>query len=258
MVYKFFDKKSKGSGTTNESNYQLSNELHKPIIKKTKKRKVYSLFKDNIWGVDLADMQSLNKGIKFLLCAIDLFSKYAWVIPLKDKKGTSIVNAFQKIISEERKPNKLWVDHSSEFYNQSFKDFLKINNIEMYSTFNEGKSVLAEKFIRTLKNKIFKHMTAISKNVDLDVLDDIVDKYNNTVHRTIKMKPIDVTFDSDAEYNEESNKRNSKFKVGDHVTISKYKNIFAKGYVPNWSEEIFVIEVFTKKNCKKLIKKNLE
>ena len=108
-------------------------------------------------------MQSLNKGIKFLLCAIDLFSKYAWVIPLKDKKGTSIVNAFQKIISEERKPNKIWVDHSSEFYNQSFKHFLKINNIEMYSTFNEGKSVLAERFIRTLKNKIFKHTTAISK-----------------------------------------------------------------------------------------------
>ena len=97
MVYKFFDKKSKGSGITNESNYQLANELHKPIIRKFKKIKVYSSFKDNIWGVDLADMQSLikfNKGIKYLLCANDLFSKYAWVIPLKDKKGTSIVNAF--------------------------------------------------------------------------------------------------------------------------------------------------------------------
>ena len=147
MVYKFFDKKSKGSGITNEFNYQLANELHKPIIKKFKKRKVYSSFKDNIWGVDLADMQSLstyNKGFKYLLCAIDLFSKYAWVIPIKDKKGTSIVNAFKKIISEgQRKPNKIWVDQGSEFYNQSFKDFLKTNNIEMYSTFNEGKSVVA-------------------------------------------------------------------------------------------------------------------
>ena len=97
MVYKFFNKKSKGSGITNESNYQLANELHKPIIRKFKKRKVYSSFKDNIWGADLADMQSLskyNKGIKYLLCSIDLFSKYAWVMPLKDKKGTSIVNAF--------------------------------------------------------------------------------------------------------------------------------------------------------------------
>ena len=141
MVYKFFDKKSSGCGIINETNYQLANELHKPIIKKIKKRKVYSSFKDNIWGVDLADMQSLsryNKGIKYLLCAIDLFSKYAWVIPIKDKKGASIVNAFKKIISEGRKANKIWVDQGSEFYNKSFTDFLKINSIEMYSTFNEG------------------------------------------------------------------------------------------------------------------------
>ena len=116
-----------------------------------------------------------------------MFSKYAWVIPIKEKKRTSIVNAFKKIISEGRKPNKIWVDQGSEFYNQSFKDFLKINNIEMYSTFNEGKSVVAERFIRTLKNKIFKHMTAISKNVYFNVLDDNLNKYNSTIHRTIKI-----------------------------------------------------------------------
>ena len=90
----------------------------------------------------------------------------------------------------------IWVDQGSEFYNQSFKDFLKINNIEMYSTFDDGKSVVAERFIRTLKNKIFKQRTATSKNVYIDVLIDIVNKYNNTVHKTIKMKPIDVTGDS--------------------------------------------------------------
>ena len=118
---------------------------------------------------------------------------------------------------------------------------MKINNIEIYSTYNEGKSVVAERFIRTLKNKIFKHMTAISKNVYFNVLDDIVNKYNNTVHRTIKMKPIDVTDDSYAEYNENPNKKDPKFKVGDNVRISKYKNIFAKGYTPNWSEEVFII-----------------
>ena len=104
MVYKFFDKKSSGTGITNEINYQLANEVHKAIIRKFKKRKVYSSFRDNIWGVDLADMQSLskyNKGIKYLLCAIDLFSKYAWVIHLKNKKGTSIVNAFQKKIQKQ-------------------------------------------------------------------------------------------------------------------------------------------------------------
>ena len=190
-------------------------------------------------------MQSLskyNKGNKYLLCAIDLFSKYAWVVPIKDKKGVSIVNAFKKILNDSnRKPNKIWVDQGSEFYNKSFKDFLKINNIEMYSTYNEGKSVVAERFIRTLKNKIFKQMTAISKNLYFDVLDDIVNKCNNTVHKTIKMKPIDVTDDSYAEYNEDFNKKDPKFKVGDHVRISKYKNIFAKGYTQNWSEEVFVV-----------------
>ena len=190
-------------------------------------------------------MQSLskyNKGIKYLLCAIDLFSKYAWVVPIKDKKGTSIVNAFKKILSDLNwKPNKIWVDQGSEFYNKSFKDFLKINNIEMYSIYNEGKSVVAERFIRTLKNKIFKHMTAISKNVYFDVFDDIVNKYNNIVHRTIKMKPIDVKDNTYAEYNQDFNKKDPKFKVGDRVRISKYQNILAKGYTPNWLEEVFLV-----------------
>ena len=111
----------------------------------------------------------------------------------------------------------------------------------MYSTYNEKQSVVAEKLIRTLKNKICKHMAAASKNVYFDVLDDIADKYNNTVHRTIKMKPTDVTSDSHAEHNQDSNLTKPKFKVGDHVKISKYKNIFAKGYSPNWSEQVFVV-----------------
>ena len=141
-------------------------------------------------------MQSLskyNKGIKYLLCAIAFFRKYAWVVSLKDKRGISIVNAFQKIVSKGRKPNKIWVDQGGEFYNNLFKRFLKINNIEMYSTYNEGKSVVAERFIRTLKNKIFKHMAAVSKNVYFDVLNYIVNEYNNIVHRKIKMKQTDVT-----------------------------------------------------------------
>ena len=169
-------------------------------------------------------MQSLNKyskGVKYLLCAIYLFSKYAWVVPMKGKKGTSTVNAFEKIISKGRKPNKIWVDQGSEFYNTTFKDFLKITNTEMYSTYNEGMSVVAERFMRTLKNKVFKHMTAISKNVYFNVLDDFVDKYNNTVHKTIKMKPIDIMGYSYAKYNENSNKKDPKFKVSDHVRISK-------------------------------------
>ena len=197
MVYKFFDKKSQGSGLANNNkNIQLANELHKPIIKKFNKRKVYSSFKDNIWGVDLADMQLLskfNKGFRFLLCVIDIFSKYAWIVPLKDTKGISIVNAFQIILKESNhKPNKIWVDKGSEFYNNSFLKWLKDNDIEMYSTNNEEKSVIAERFIKTLKNKIYKYMTSISKNVYIDKLDDIVKKYNNTYHTSIKMKPDDV------------------------------------------------------------------
>ena len=156
MVYKFFDKESSGSGIT-KSNYQLADELYEPIIRKFKKRKVYSSFRENIWGVDLADMQSLskyNKGTKYLLCAIDLFSKYARIVPIKDKKRISNVNGFQKIISKGRKPNKIWADQGSEFYNNSFTDFLKTDNIEMYSTYNEGKYVAAERFIRTFLKKI--------------------------------------------------------------------------------------------------------
>ena len=216
------------------------------LLESSKKRKVYSSFKDNIWGVDLTDMQLIskhNKGIRYLLCLIDLFSKYAWVVPLKDKKGVSIVNAFQKILdSSKGKPNKIWVDQGNEFCNNAFKKFLNDNDISMYSTYNEGKSVVAERFIKTLKNKINKHMTAISKNVYFDVLDDTVDEYNNTYHKTIKMKPVDVKSDSFAKYNEESNEKDPKFKVGDHVRISKFKNVFAKGYTPNWSEEIFVVK----------------
>ena len=225
MVHQFFDKKSMGSGTVKPSSLKssssiLADELHKPAIKKFNKRKVYSQIKDNVWGVDLADMQSLsrkNKGIKYLLCAIDLYSKYAFVIPLKDKKVISIVNACNKIIKQSRrKPNKIWVDH------------------------NEGKSVVPERFIRTLKNKLYKHMTASGKNVYY-VLDDIVNKYNNTKHNTIKMKPIDVK-NNKRVYIDEHNEKDSRFKVGDRVRISKFKNIFAKGYTPNWSTEIFIVD----------------
>ena len=155
MVYKFFDKKSTAeptagpsasarsslartrSGFKKPSSSILADELHKSIIRKFNKRKVYSQFKDNIWGVDLADMQSLSrksKGIKYLLCAIDLFSKYTFVIPLKDKKGISIVNAFNRIIKQSnRKPNKIWVDQGGEFYNNVFEKWLSDNDIYVFN-----------------------------------------------------------------------------------------------------------------------------
>ena len=226
-------------------------------------------------------ISKFNEGYRFLLCVTDMFSKYVWVIPLKDKKGVSIANAFQKIKESDRKPNKIWVDKGSGFYNGSFKNWLKDNDIEMYSIYNEGKSVVAERFIRTLKNKIYKYMTSTSKNVYIDQLDDIVDEYNNTYHRTIKMKPVDVKDNTYIDFEKEVNDKDSKFKVGDYVRISKYKNIFAKGCMPNWSEKVFIsskikntvpwtymllmilmvkklLEHFMKKNYQRLIKKNLE
>ena len=157
MVYNFFDKKTSGGATTlarletlatwatrnksaikkeNISNKELSEESHKPIIRKFNKRKVHSPFIDNIWGTDLADMQLIskfNKEFRFLLCVIDIYSKYAWVIPLEDKKGDTITNAFHKILKESyHKPNKICADKGSEFYNRSIKSWFEKNDIEMY------------------------------------------------------------------------------------------------------------------------------
>ena len=123
------------------------------------------------------------------------------------------------------------------------KSWLEKNDIEMYSTHNEGKSVVAERFIRAIKNKIYRHMTSISKNVYIDKLDDIVNEYNNKKHRTTKMKPIDVK-DTYIDFGKEVNVSDPKFKVDDHVRISKYKNFFFKGCTPDWSEEVFVIKKF--------------
>ena len=118
-----------------------------------------------------------NEGVKFLIYVIDIFSKYVWVVTLKDKKGVSIDGAFQQILKQSsRKPNKIWVDKGSEFYYVYFKKWLRDNDIVMYSTHNKEKSVVAERFIRTLKNKIYKYMTSISKNVCIDKLDDIVNE----------------------------------------------------------------------------------
>ena len=180
-----------------------------------------------------------------------MFSKYAFVVSLKDKKGISIVNAFNKIIKQcNRKPNKIWVDQGGGFYNHVFKKWLSGYDIIMYSTFMEGKSVVAERFIRTLKDKLYKHTTTTGKNVYYDALDDVVNEYNNTVHNTIKMKPIDVGANTTKSsslkrkrvYIDEHNEKDSRFKVGDRVRISKFKNIFPKGYTPNWSKEIFIVD----------------
>ena len=162
-----------------------------------------------------------------------MYSKYAFVVSLRDKRGISIVNAFNKIIKQSnRKPNKIWVDQGGEFYNRVFKKRLSDNDVIMYSTFNNGKSVVAEIIITTLKNKLYKHMTATGKNVYYDVLHDAINEYNNTTHNTIKMKPKDVK-NNKRVYIDEHNEKDSRFKVVDRLIISKFKNIFAKGYTPN-------------------------
>ena len=189
-----------------------------------------------MWVADLADIQLIskyNKIIRFLLCEIDIFSKYAWVVPLKDKKE-SIVNAFHSILdNSNRKPNKIWVDQGSEFYNNSFKKWLKDNNIKMCIQHTMKESLfLLKDLLEHWKIRI-TNIWQLSKNVYFDVLDDIVDKYNNTYHRTIEVRPVHVKFDSYAEYSVDSsvgsNDKDPEYKIVDHVRISKYKNIFATG-----------------------------
>ena len=152
---------------------------------------------------------------------------------------------FRKFLEESnRKPNKIWVDKVIEFYNNCFKIWLKDNDIEMHSIHNEGKSVVAEKFIRTLKTKIYKCLTSVSKDVYIHKLDAIVSKYNNIYHTTTRIKPVDVEYKTYIYFKQEVNDAGIKFKVGNHLRILKYKNIFAKGYTSNWSEEVFVIKKF--------------
>ena len=185
IVYIFFDKKISGETVKTKiiSNRELEEELHKPIIRKFNKRKIYSPFVDKtlapIWQIcNWEDLGFCYVLLRFMVNMHGLFLKRY---------------AFQKIIDESnRKPNKMWVDKGSEFYNRSMKSLLQNGDIDMYSTHNEEKSVVAETIIRALENKIYKCMTSISKNVNIDKLDDIMNKYNNTYHNTIKMKPADV------------------------------------------------------------------
>ena len=227
---------------------QLANELHKPVVRKFRKRKVVVYGIDEIWGADLVDMQAFakyNDANKFLLCVIDIFSKYGWIIKLKDKTGKSVAAAFEQIFKSGRKPLKLWVDKGKEFYNMSVKAL----GVELYSTENEEKSCVIERYNRTMKEKMFKYFTANNTRRYVDVLDSMVKLYNNTRHSSIKMTPIEASkkkneaavrniLTSDA-FN--TTLETPKFKVGDKVRISVKKSIFEKGYTPRWTEEIFTV-----------------
>ena len=231
---------------------QLAEELHKPIKRKFTKRRVISDGIDEIWSADLVDMQwnsKENKGVKYLLNVIDVFSKFVWSVPIRDKTGKSIVEAFQHIINESnRKPKKLWVDQGTEFYNRSFRKWLDDHNIDIYSAYNEGKAVIIERFNRTLKERMWKYFSAKNTHHYLDILNQLIQRYNTTKHSSIKMTPTkaskkinEIEVYNNLYGNLNAEKRRAKFKVGDTVRISKRKRTFEKGYTPRWTEEVFVI-----------------
>ena len=197
-------------------------------------------------GTDLEDMKSVSKfniGFRFVLCVTDIYSKYTWVIRFKDKKGITIIYDFQKVLDKSHcKPNKIRVDKGSECYNRSMKSLVETNDIEIYSARNKGKYVVAERFMITIKNKFYKYMTLFSKNVYIDKLDGLVNKCNNTYHSAIKVKPVNIKSNTYIKPRKEINDQDPKFKIGYNIRISKYKNVFAKGYTLSWSEEAFVIK----------------
>ena len=232
---------------------QLADELHKPITRNFQKRRVISNGIDDIWAADLVEMQKFskwNKGIRYLLMVIDVFSKYGWIRVLKDKKTETVSKAFDDILKSKRKPEMLWTDKGSEFISKHFKDFLKRNGIKLYHTQNEEKSSIVERWNRTMKDRMWKMFTVNNNTVYWDKLDKLVDDYNNSRHSSIKMTPVEAS----KKKNESKVWSNlygdliylkpgkPKFAIGDKVRISKYKRkVFDKGYTPNWTEEIFVI-----------------
>ena len=187
--------------------------------------------------------ENQNKGFKYLLTVIDVFSKFAWAIPLKTKTGKQMIEVFQDRF-KERKPRMIWTDAGKEFINKDFKKFLADNEIQLYQTYNEGKAVVIERFNRTLKEKMWRYFTETNSNKYLDILPKVMSDYNNTIHSTVKMTP---TEESNIENKHKINyvslitKEKPKFKIGDRVRIYKYKKLFSKGYETNWTDEIFVV-----------------
>ena len=220
--------------------------MHKPVVHHFRKRTVYVSGIDEIWAADLVDMQSFakdNDGVKYLLTVIDVFSKYGWIVPLNDKSGKSTAAGFMKIFTSGRKPGKVWVDKGREFYNTDVKKL-----VELYSTENEEKSCVVERWNRTMREKMFKYFTANSTRRYIDVLNEMVNNYNNTRHSSIKMTPAKASLKANEKVvwmnlfgNEIHKAIKPKFSIGDKVRITKKKNIFEKGYTPRWTEEIFTI-----------------
>jgi transposase InsO family protein len=207
--------------------------LHKPMRRHFKRNRVIVGGIDQQWQMDLADMQSMQKfndGYRYLLVCIDVFSKYAWVVPLKNKTGPTLVEAFKVILTSGRKPEKIMKDQGTEFLNKHFRALMKEEDIELYNTYNETKASIAERLIRTLKTKMLRYFTAKKTMRYVDMLPDLVYSYNHSVHRSIKTKPVDVTAENEKKvwhtlYDDHNVLKNVKykFKIRDQVRISKMK-----------------------------------
>ena len=227
---------------------QLAEELYKPIRRKLAKRRVFAKGVDEIWAADLVEMQRFsdwNKGIKYLLMVIDVFSKFGWIEPLQNKKGETVASAFEKIFKSGRKPRLLWTDKGKEFYDKNVKQLLSTKNITLYSTENEEKSSVIERWNHTIKENMWKMFSANNNTVYYDKIDDLLKNYNNSFHRSVKLSPTEASKIKNSKrvfanlYPDEI----YKFRIGDRVRISKFKpKLFDKGFTPNWTEEIFVID----------------
>ena len=224
--------------------------IHKPARRRFPRNKVIVPGPNYQHQIDLSDMVSLkvhNDGFQYIFTCIDVFSKYAWGIPIKNKSAEEIVRAYGMII-KDRKPRLLQSDEGKEFLNSKFQVFLRTNNIRFFTSKNrEIKCSIVERFNRTLKTKIWKHFSKIRMYRYIDALPQIMTVYNNAYHRSIKMTPAEVTTENIDEvrknlYGSISPNLEFKFEVGDKVRVSKIKGRFEKGYLPNWSEEVFLIK----------------
>ena len=225
--------------------------LHKPVRYNFPRNRVIVAGIDDQWQADLVDVSFLarfNKGYKFLLTCIDVFSKFAWVLPLKNKTGESLVNGFQSILDLGRSPEKLQTDKGTEFLNRNFQSLLKENSSNFFTTNGELKASMVERFNRTLKTRMWKYFTAKNNRVYIDILQDIVHGYNSSYHRSIGRAPASVSFLNVGQvrkklYGKSWTKpgRNFKFKLGDQVRISKSRRTFKKGYLPSWAQESFTV-----------------
>lgn len=229
--------------------------LHKPARKKFQRNKTIVYGIDDTWQADLIDMQNLSKyndNYRYLISIIDVFSKYAWVIPLKNKTQESIIAAFKSVF-KLRKPKRLHTDAGSEFIGQATQKYLKENEIKFYFLNSEMKAAIVERFNRTIKEKMWRYFTKSQNYTYINIINDLIYSYNHSYHRAIKMRPIDVKkqnenkvfinlYGNNEDFDDNNIKEHKiKFKIGDKVRISKSKYKFEKGYTPNWTREIFEI-----------------